>query len=83
VQGLREAGITVNPPRATFYLWVRVPPGHTSSSFATLALEEGGVVLTPGSGFGEAGEGYVRVALTVDEQRLEEAARRIRKLTIP
>jgi len=82
VEGLREAGLTVNPSRATFYLWVPVPSNHTSSSFATLVLEEAGVVVTPGSGFGAAGEGYVRFALTVGEERLKEAAERIKKLTI-
>ncbi len=82
VQGLRAVGLEVTPPKATFYLWVKVPPGHDSVSFASLVLNETGVVLTPGSGFGEAGEGYVRLALTVPEARLEEAAQRLQGIGI-
>ncbi len=82
VQGLRAVGLRVTPPKATFYLWVKVPPGHDSSSFASLVLNETGVVITPGSGFGEAGEGYVRLALTVPEARLEEVVERFRRLSL-
>jgi LL-diaminopimelate aminotransferase len=80
VQGLRAVGLAVNAPKATFYLWIKVPPGHSSVSFASLLLEKAGVAITPGSGFGEAGEGYVRFALTVPEARLEEAVSRIQRL---
>jgi LL-diaminopimelate aminotransferase len=82
VRGLRAVGLTVTPPQATFYLWVQVPPGHDSVSFASLVLNEAGVVLTPGSGFGEAGEGYVRLALTVPEARLEEAGQRLQGISL-
>jgi LL-diaminopimelate aminotransferase len=82
VQGLRSIGLEVTPPRATFYLWVKVPPSHSSVSFASLLLDKAGVVLTPGSGFGEAGEGYVRLALTVPEARLEEAVERLQRINI-
>jgi LL-diaminopimelate aminotransferase len=82
VRGLRAKGLTVTPPKATFYLWVKVPSGHTSASFASLVLDKAGVVLTPGSGFGEAGEGYVRLALTVPEARLEEAAQRLQSISL-
>lgn len=82
VRGIRAGGLEVTPPQATFYLWVKVPPGHDSVSFASLVLDEAGVVLTPGSGFGEAGEGYVRIALTVPEARLEEAAQRMQGINI-
>lgn len=77
VQGLRELGYRVHPPQATFYLWFRVPEGYTSASFAEKLLEAG-VVVTPGAGFGQHGEGYVRMALTVPEDRLREALRRLR-----
>lgn len=77
VQGLRELGYRVHPPQATFYLWLRVPEGHTSASFAEKLLEAG-VVVTPGAGFGQYGEGYVRMALTVPEDRLREALKRLR-----
>jgi LL-diaminopimelate aminotransferase len=80
VRGLRAVGLEVTPPKATFYLWVKVPPGHSSVSFASLVLDKAGVVFTPGSGFGEAGEGYVRIALTVPEARLEEAISRIQRI---
>ncbi len=80
VEGLREIGIEVNPPRATFYLWTKVPKGYTSASFCALLLKEAGIVVTPGNGFGEPGEGYFRIALTVDKERLKEAINRLRKL---
>ncbi|OGP53867.1 MAG: LL-diaminopimelate aminotransferase [Deltaproteobacteria bacterium RBG_13_52_11] len=82
VRGIRAVGLEVTPPRATFYLWVKVPPRHDSVSFASLVLNEAGVVLTPGSGFGEAGEGYVRLALTVPEARLEEAIERLQRISL-
>jgi LL-diaminopimelate aminotransferase len=82
VAGLRVMGLEVTPPKATFYLWVKVPSGHNSASFASLLLDETGVVLTPGSGFGEAGEGYVRLALTVSESRLEEAIERLQRISL-
>jgi LL-diaminopimelate aminotransferase len=82
VAGLRAIGLDVNPPKATFYLWVKVPPGHNSASFASFVLDEAGVVLTPGNGFGEAGEGYVRLALTVSEARLEEAVERLQRISL-
>jgi LL-diaminopimelate aminotransferase len=82
VRGIRAAGLEVTPPKATFYLWVKVPPGYSSVSFASLVLDKAGVVLTPGSGFGEAGEGYVRLALTVPEARLEEAGQRLQAISL-
>lgn len=79
--GLASAGLETDPPRATFYVWIKVPKGHTSESFAALLLEKAGLVLTPGNGFGSYGEGYVRACLCVDENVLEEAARRLAELT--
>ena len=75
VKGLRELGLELDQPKATFYLWIRVPGKQTSSQFAALLLEKAGIVATPGNGFGDAGEGYIRMALTVDESRLKEAHR--------
>jgi len=80
VQGLREAGFEVESPKATFYLWTRVPDGYTSAQLATRLLEEG-VVVTPGNGFGEPGEGYIRMALTQKEDRLTEAIQRIKTIS--
>jgi LL-diaminopimelate aminotransferase len=78
VKGLRELGLEVDRPKATFYLWIQVPKGYTSAQFATLLLEQAGIVATPGNGFGEDGEGFIRMALTVDEKRLNEAIERLR-----
>jgi len=75
--GLTRAGLPCKPPLGTFYLWVRVPAGETSVGFAERLLTGAGVVVSPGSAFGGHGEGYVRIALTVPEDQLHEAVRRI------
>jgi LL-diaminopimelate aminotransferase len=80
VAGLQQAGLEFTVPLATFYLWVRVPAGYTSASFADYLLEKAGVMVTPGHGFGKYGEGYVRFAYTVPDENLQEAARRLAKL---
>jgi LL-diaminopimelate aminotransferase len=77
VAALRSAGFAVEPPKAAMYLWVPLPPGTPSAVFARHALEESGVVVLPGSGFGPAGEGFFRVALTVGADRLRVAAERL------
>jgi LL-diaminopimelate aminotransferase len=74
---LEAIGLPASPPRATPYIWARVPSGYTSAEFAELVLEEAAVVISPGPSFGASGEGYVRVSLTVPDERLEEAAARI------
>ncbi len=79
VAGLRAAGLHCDSPEATFYVWVDVPEGYTSASFSEFLLTRAGIAATPGNGFGQAGEGYIRFALTVPRQRLAEAAERIRK----
>ena len=82
VGALRALGLQCETPRATFYLWAQVPKGYTSVSFTERVLKETGVVITPGSGFGKAGEGYVRFSLTVSSERLREAADRIKSLRL-
>ncbi|MDE2484887.1 MAG: LL-diaminopimelate aminotransferase [candidate division NC10 bacterium] len=77
VDGLSTLGFAVEKPQATFYVWIGVPKGHTSASFASALLSEVGIVMTPGTGFGRAGEGYIRAALTVDVSRIKEAVERI------
>ncbi len=77
VAAFRRAGFDVTPPRATMYLWIPLPEGIASAEFSRQAMEEEGVVTLPGSAFGASAEGYVRVALTVGEARLEEAAERM------
>lgn len=82
LSGLRGIGLAADIPKATFYLWLEVPPPYTSAQFAIHLLEQAGIVTTPGNGFGEAGEGYVRFSLTVDKEMINEAVERIRKVGI-
>ncbi|WP_054694886.1 LL-diaminopimelate aminotransferase [Syntrophomonas palmitatica] len=77
---LTRLGWKITPPKASFYFWVPVPKGYTSSSFAEFILEKAGVIITPGNGYGKHGEGYFRIALTVDKSRIEEAFQRIEKV---
>jgi LL-diaminopimelate aminotransferase len=76
---LASVGIDVPPPRGTMYVWVPVPPGHTSVSFAELVLDQAAVVVSPGSSYGPNGEGYVRLSLTIADDDLREAVSRIEK----
>jgi LL-diaminopimelate aminotransferase len=78
--GLMELGLDVKPPKATFYVWAQV--NGKASDFSTMLLEKAGIVSTPGNGFGEYGEGYVRFALTQSVERINEAVDRMRKLDI-
>ena len=67
-------------PRATFYVWIKVPPKTDSMRFAALILEKANIVVTPGVGFGEYGEGFIRMALTVPVERIREALERLQKI---
>jgi LL-diaminopimelate aminotransferase len=82
IQGLAELGWSVPKPLATMYLWVPCPPGIGSTDFALSVLEQTGIVLTPGNAFGSAGEGYVRISLIADCDRLGEALRRMKQAGI-
>lgn len=82
VQSLHALSLPCETPRATFYLWAEVPKGFTSLSFTERVLKEAGVVVTPGSGFGKRGEGFVRLSLTLGTERLKEAAARISNLRL-
>jgi LL-diaminopimelate aminotransferase len=82
VAALRGLGLACEPPQATFYIWAEVPKGFTSASFSERVLREAGVVVTPGSGFGSSGEGYVRLSITLATERLKEAAERIKALKL-
>jgi len=77
---LAKAGIRHRVPDASFYMWCNTPDGFKSSEFVTSVLMQTGVVLTPGNGFGTPGEGYFRISLTVNNEKLEEAVSRISKL---
>lgn len=77
VKGLNELGWKIKPNKATFYLWLPVPEGMKSVEFATLMLEKAGIVVPAGNGYGEKGEGFFRIALTVPTDRLKEALNRM------
>jgi len=78
LQTLNQIGLKARPPSASLYIWARVPAGYTSLEFATSLLDDAGVVVTPGISYGKYGEGYIRLSLTVPDQRLEEALARLR-----
>jgi LL-diaminopimelate aminotransferase len=80
VEALRAIGVEVNSPKGTIYLWARVPEGQTSAAFCERVLEEAAVVISPGSAYGPSGEGFIRMSLTVPDDRLNEAAERIARL---
>jgi LL-diaminopimelate aminotransferase len=75
---LRAIGVDVTPPRGTIYVWAPVPEGHDSVSYCEQVLEESGVVVSPGSAYGPSGEGFFRISLTIDDDRLAEAVERLR-----
>lgn len=79
VSTLHELGLKFDPPKGSVFVWVPVPEGHDSASFAALLLEDAGVVVPPGRGYGPSGEGFVRFSLTVPDERIEEGLERIRK----
>ena len=79
---LNSIGWDIRPPRATFYVWAPVPAGYDSIRFATHVLDQVGVNITPGVGFGAHGEGYFRLSVTAPDARLEEAMSRLRTLRI-
>ena len=79
---LQKLGYEFKKPNATFYLWVKTPKNMSSQEFCKKVLQEIGLVVTPGIGFGNSGEGYFRIALTVGEERLKEAAQRLSTLQL-
>jgi LL-diaminopimelate aminotransferase len=80
VAALRGLGLRVTPPRASLYVWARIPDGQTSTEYATRLLDEAGVVVGPGIGYGPSGEGFVRLSLTIPDEDLEEGVRRLEAL---
>ncbi len=81
IDGLNDLGWQVDKPKATFYVWARLPKKHKSSiKFAKMLLTRAHIVVTPGCGFGDSGEGYVRMALTANEDRIKEAIVRFKKV---
>ncbi|MCS7293092.1 MAG: pyridoxal phosphate-dependent aminotransferase, partial [Gloeomargarita sp. SKYBB_i_bin120] len=82
VSGLQSLGWPITAPKATLYVWAPVPPGYTSTEFATLLLEKCGIIVPPGNGYGAAGEGFFRIALTVPEERVKLAIERMHQAGI-
>ncbi|MEA3253317.1 MAG: LL-diaminopimelate aminotransferase [Chloroflexota bacterium] len=74
---LNEIGLKTRIPRAAFYLWTKVPQGYSSIEFTKKMLDEVGIAVTPGIGYGREGEGYIRFSLTLTDERLEEAIHRL------
>jgi L-glutamine---4-(methylsulfanyl)-2-oxobutanoate aminotransferase len=82
INGLQAIGWDVRAPKGSFFAWLKVPDGLSSEQFANILLEKAYIAVAPGIGFGEFGEGYVRVGLLTSEERLEEAVERISRLEI-
>jgi aspartate/methionine/tyrosine aminotransferase len=80
VPGLQKLGFAVRLPKASFYVWIRLPKGKTSAGYASELIEKAGIVATPGNGFGDAGEGNVRMTMTAPEARLRLALERLAAL---
>ena len=80
VSGLDSIGINVYPTNATFYVWMDVPTSFTSESLSSHLIETTGIVATPGNGFGDSGEGYLRMTLCATKERLAEAVNRMKTI---
>jgi alanine-synthesizing transaminase len=82
IDGLARIGWHIEKPKGTMFVWARIPEPYsemTSLEFATMCVQEGKVALSPGSGFGPGGEGFVRFALVENEKRIQQAVRQLRK----
>ncbi|MGI6587588.1 MAG: LL-diaminopimelate aminotransferase [Peptococcia bacterium] len=77
VDGFNRMGWQLAKPKGTFYIWAPVPKGFTSASFTEYVLDKAGVIITPGSGYGQYGEGYFRISITIPEERIKEGLRRL------
>ena len=83
VQTLRDIGLDAIPPKASLYVWTRIPRGFTSAEFTALLLDEANIVVTPGNGYGQYGEGYIRLSLTIDDDTMEAGLARLAAWQIP
>jgi len=83
IEALEKIGLDVDPPKASLYVWAKIPEGYTSAEFAELILEEADIVVTAGNGYGPSGEGYIRLSLTISEEDLNEGIKRLQELNIP
>lgn len=83
VEVLKSMGLRVQTPKASLYVWACVPDGYTSGEFSECVLEEKDIFVTPGTGYGEHGEGYIRLSLTVPDDQLDKAVDRLATWNIP
>ncbi len=83
IKALTTLGLTVEVPRASLYIWARVPEGFTSAELAARLLEETDIVVTPGSSYGQYGEGYIRLSLTTPDEQVEKGGQRLEGWKIP
>ena len=74
---LNKVGLKARVPKAAFYIWAKVPQGYSSIDFTQKLLDETGIAVTPGVGYGKEGEGYIRFSLTVTDDRLEQGINRL------
>ncbi|MCJ7515054.1 MAG: LL-diaminopimelate aminotransferase [Dehalococcoidia bacterium] len=79
VKTLNDIGLKARPPKASFYIWAKIPDSYTSVEFTTELLDKANVAVTPGTGYGTAGEGYIRLSLTLSDDRLDEGISRLMK----
>ena len=83
VRALRKLGLTVAVPAASLYIWARTPAGFTSAAFAARLLADIDIVVTPGSSYGQYGEGYIRLSLTTPDEQVEKGCQRLESWAIP
>ena len=83
VKALSSMGLTVPTPEASLYIWAPIPVGYTSAGFATRLLEDIDIVVTPGSSYGQYGEGYIRLSLTTPDEQIEKGCQRLESWQIP
>ncbi len=83
MDALVRLGLGVVPPKAALYVWAKVPPGYTSASFTARLLDDLALVVTPGSSYGENGEGYIRLSLTTPDEMIDKGVNRLNSWKIP
>ena len=79
---LNSIGVKTVKPKGGLYIWTPVPKGYTSAEFAEKLLNEANVVVTPGNGYGDAGEGYIRLSLTIPDDQIDEGLIRLSKIRV-
>ena len=80
VSVLNRIGVPAAAPKGALYIWTPIPDGYTSAEFAQKLLDEANVVVTPGNGYGPAGEGYIRLSLTISDDQIDEGLRRLSQM---